>query len=42
MAQDADLKITDRKRELLDEEMAKFTDAFYGRSKGSRSAYVWS
>lgn len=42
MAQDADIKISDRKRELFDEEIAKFTDAFYGRSKGSRKSYVWS
>lgn len=42
MAQDADLKIHDRKRELIDEEMTKFTDSYYGRSKGSRSSYIWS
>ena len=41
MAQDADTKIQERKDDLLKEELIKFSDAYYGRAKGSRRALVW-
>ena len=41
MAQDADIKIKDRKAELINEELQKFSDAYYRRSKGSNSSLQW-
>lgn len=41
MAQDADDKIIERKDIMLKEELDKFADAYYGRSKGSNRAFVW-
>jgi len=41
MAQDMDTKIKDRKAELINEELQKFSDAYYRRSKGSNSSLRW-
>lgn len=41
MAQDMDTKINDRKEELINEELRKFTDTYYSRSKGSNSSLRW-
>jgi hypothetical protein len=41
MAADADRNISDRKQELLHEELTKFTDSFYKRSNGSKTAVSW-
>ena len=40
MAADADRNISDRKQELLQQELTKFTDSFYKRS-GSKTAVSW-
>jgi hypothetical protein len=42
MAQDSDRKIRDRKEDLLKEELNRFVDAYYSRSKGSKSSLTWS
>ena len=42
MAQDADLKIQERKDDLLNQELLKLADAYYGRSKGSNRALKWT
>ncbi len=42
MAQDANLKMDNRKEELLNEELQRFEDSFYKRSKGSRSSLTWT
>lgn len=41
MAQDMDTKIKDRKTELINKELRDFTDAYYKRSKGSKSSLQW-
>jgi len=41
MAQDAELKIEDRKTELLNKELQAFSDAYYKRSKGSNTSVSW-
>jgi hypothetical protein len=41
MAQDAELKIQDRKTELLNKELQAFSDAYYKRSKGSNTSVSW-
>jgi hypothetical protein len=41
MAQDADRKISDRKEDLIKQELDNFKDAYYRRSKGSRKALTW-
>jgi hypothetical protein len=41
MAQDVDRMMDNRKEDILKEELMKFEDAFYKRSKGSRSPFVW-
>ena len=41
MAQDMDTKIKDRKEELLNKELQDFSDAYYRRSKGSKSSLQW-
>jgi hypothetical protein len=41
MAQDADRKISDRKEDLIKQELENFKDAYYRRSKGSRKALTW-
>ena len=40
MAADADRNISDRKQELLQEELTKFTDSFYKRSRSNKHL-VW-
>ena len=42
MAQDSDRKMKDRKEDLLKEELNNFVDAYYSRSKGSKSSLTWS
>ena len=42
MAQDSDRKIKDRKSELINEELNKFVDTYYSRSKGSKRSLQWS
>jgi hypothetical protein len=42
MAQDVDRKMVDRKDDLVNQELEKFTDAYYKRSKGSRNALTWT
>ena len=42
MAQDVNNKIKERKEDLLNAELAKFADAYYGRSKGSNNALTWT
>jgi len=41
MAADVDQSMIDRKQELLEEELTKFTDSFHKRSNSS-TAYLWS
>tara|TARA_R100001440_G_scaffold22500_3_gene36706 strand:- start:903 stop:2564 length:1662 start_codon:yes stop_codon:yes gene_type:complete len=41
MAQDMDTKIKDRKTELINKELQSFSDAYYKRSKGSKSSLQW-
>ena len=42
MAQDTDTRIRERKEDLLREELNKFSDAYYKRSKGGRRALQWT
>jgi hypothetical protein len=42
MAADVNKNMYDRKNELLQEELTKFTDSFYKRSKGSSRAILWT
>ena len=42
MAQDTDTRIRERKEDLLREELNKFSDAYYKRSKGDRRALQWT
>lgn len=41
MSQDINTKIKERKQNLINEELIRFTDAYYGRSKGSNNAVKW-
>ena len=41
MAQDAEVKMQDRKSELLDAELEKFKDAYFKSGGGSHSALTW-
>ena len=41
MAQDAQVKMSERKSEMLDAELDKFKDAYFKRSGGSPSALTW-
>ena len=41
MAQDAEVKMQDRKSELLDAELEKFKDSYFKSSGGSHSALTW-
>ena len=40
MAQDAEIKMAERKVELLDKELEKFQDAYFKRSAGS-ATFRW-
>lgn len=42
MAQDSDRKISERKEDMIKQELDKFVDAYYGRSKGSNSSLRWT
>ena len=41
MAQDAEVKINDRKAELLDAELQRFTDAYYKTRTNKEHLYTW-
>jgi hypothetical protein len=40
MAQDAEVKMTERKVEMLDKELQKFQDSYF-KNKGGASALTW-
>ena len=41
MAQDAEKKIKDRKEDLLDQELQKISDLYYGNKKNHRNSPNW-
>jgi hypothetical protein len=41
MAQDADLKMAERKVELLDKELQSFQDAYFKNRGGSNQTLTW-
>jgi hypothetical protein len=41
MAQDADLRIQDRKKEQINNELIKFTDAYFGRNRKGSKHLTW-
>jgi len=41
MAQDAEVKMAERKVELLDQELERFTDAYYKNKTGSAGSLTW-
>ena len=41
MSQDADLKMQERKHDLIKEQLLEFENTFYKRNKGSISANKW-
>jgi hypothetical protein len=41
MAQDAEVKMTERKVELLDAELQKFTDAYFKNKSANAGSLTW-
>ena len=41
MAQDAELKMRERKNDMLDKELQAFTDAYFKSRGGSKNTLTW-